>query len=188
MELVDVDMIVKHVKLKNLRSIISYYKVDTIELSDEIDISVLFEDFCLSMKEYWNISMIDQLESFSFLLSLCKLRKEQNIKIVKAFVSLLTPSENQNIRTVTNNINALWIYVEKHFDKTIKDYVDLLDLLVNSKIPLEATAHPSAYPNLIKNLSEIADKNIYVQCCDEIDRIEDNRQKTYLFLSTELFY
>lgn len=25
----------------------------------------------------------------------------------------------------------------------------------------------------------IADKNIYVQCCDEIDRIEDNRQKTY---------
>ena len=179
LELVDVDMIVKHVKLKNLRSIISYYKVDTIELSDEIDISVLFEDFCLSMKEYWNISMIDQLESFSFLLSLCKLRKEQNIKIVKAFVSLLTPSENQNIRTVTNNINALWIYVEKHFDKTIKDYVDLLDLLVNSKIPLEATAHPSAYPNLIKNLSEIADKNIYVQCCDEIDRIEDNRQKTY---------
>ena len=179
MELVDVDMIVKHVKLKNLRNIISYYKVDTIELSDEIDISVLFEDFCLSMKEYWNISMIDQLESFSFLLSLCKLRKEQNIKIVKAFVSLLTPSENQNIRTVTNNINALWIYVEKHFDKTIKDYVDLLDLLVNSKIPLEATAHPSAYPNLIKNLSEIADKNIYVQCCDEIDRIEDNRQKTY---------
>lgn len=179
MELVDVDMIVKHVKLKNLRSIISYYKVDTIELSDEIDISVLFEDFCLSMKEYWNISMIDQLESFSFLLSLCKLRKEQNIKIVKAFVSLLTPSENQTIRTVTNNINALWIYVEKHFDKTIKDYVDLLDLLVNSKIPQEATAHPSAYPNLIKNLSEIADKNIYVQCCDEIDRIEDNRQKTY---------
>lgn len=69
--------------------------------------------------------------------------------------------------------------MEKHFDKTIKDYVDLLDLLVNSKIPLEATAHPSAYPNLIKNLSEIADKNIYVQCCDEIDRIEDNRQKTY---------
>lgn len=66
MELVDVDMIVKHVKLKNLRNIISYYKVDTIELSDEIDISVLFEDFCLSMKEYWNISMIDQLESFSF--------------------------------------------------------------------------------------------------------------------------
>lgn len=75
--------------------------------------------------------MIYQLESFSFLLSLCKLRKEQNIKIVKAFVSLLTPSENQNIRTVTNNINALWIYVEKHFDKTIKDYVDLLDLLVS---------------------------------------------------------
>lgn len=178
-ELVDVDMMVKHIKLKNLRSIASYYKVDSIELSDEIDISVLFEDFCLSMKEYWNIGMIDQLESFSFLLSLCKLNQEQNTKIVKAFVALLTPSENENIRAITNNIHALWIYVRKHFDKTIEEYVGLLELLVNSEIPLEATAHPNAYPNLVKKLSEIADKNIYVHCCDELDRIKDNRQKTF---------
>ena len=179
MELVDVDMIVKHVKLKNLRSIISYYKVDSIELSEEIDISVLFEDFCLSMKEYWNGGMKDQLESFSFLLSLCKLNQEQNIKIVKAFVVLLTPSENENIRAITNNINALWIYVEKHFDKTIKEYVHLLALLINREIPLEKTAHLDSYSNLVKKLSEIAKKSIYVQCCDEIDRIEDNRQKTF---------
>ena len=172
-------MMVKHIKLKNLRSIASYYKVDSIELSDEIDISVLFEDFCLSMKEYWNIGMIDQLESFSFLLSLCKLNQEQNTKIVKAFVALLTPSENENIRAITNNIHALWIYVRKHFDKTIEEYVGLLELLVNSEIPLEATAHPNAYPNLVKKLSEIADKNIYVHCCDELDRIKDNRQKTF---------
>lgn len=178
-ELVDVDMMVKHVKLKNLRSIASYYKVDSIELSEEIDISILFEDYCLSMKEYWNVGMIDQLESFSFLLSLCKLNQEQNTRIVKAFIMLLTPSENENIRAITNNIYALWIYVGKHFDKSIKGYVDMLKLLVNSEIPLEMTTHPSAYPNLIKNLSEIADKKIYVQCCDELDRIKDNRQKTF---------
>ena len=179
-ELLDVDMMVKHIKQKELRSIASYYKVDSIEISDEFDISVLFENFCLSMKEYWNIRMIEQLESFSFLLSLCKLNQEQNSRIVKAFVVLLTPSETENIRAITNNIYALWIYVEKHFDKTIEEYVALLELLVNSEIPLEATAHPGAYPNLIKILSEMADKKIYIHCCDELDRIKDNiRQKTF---------
>ena len=179
-ELLDVDMMVKHIKQKDLRSIASYYKVDAIALSDEFDISVLFEDFCLSMKEYWNIRMIDQLESFSFLLSLCKLNQGQNARIVKAFVALLTPSENKNIRSITNNIYALWIYVEKHFDKAIKEYVPLLELLVNSDILLEATAHPSAYPNLIRILSEIADEKTYSHCCEEFNRIKDNnRQKTF---------
>lgn len=179
-ELLDVDMMVKHVKLKSIRSIASYYKVDSIELSDKFEISVLFEDFCSSMKKYWNVRMIDQLETFSFLLSLCKLNREQNTRIINAFVGLLTPSENENIRAITNNIYALWIYVEKHFDKTIKEYVALLDLLINREIPLEATAHPGAYPNLIKTLSEIADKKIYIHCCNEIDRIKDNiRQKTF---------
>lgn len=178
-ELVDVDMIVKHVKLKNLRNIVSYYKVDSIELSDEIDISVLFEDFCKSMKKYWNIRMIDQLESFSFLLSLCKLTKQQNIRITKAFLALLTPSDNENIRVIINNINALWIYVNKHFDKAIKEYVGLLELLINHKISLELTSHTDAYPNLVNKLSEIADKKIYIHCCDEINIIEDERKKTF---------
>lgn len=60
-ELLDVDMMVKHIKPKELRSIASYYKVESIELSDEFDISVLFENFCLSMKEYWNIRMIERI-------------------------------------------------------------------------------------------------------------------------------
>ena len=105
-ELLDVDMIVKHIKQKELRSIVSHYKVDSVELSDKFDISLLFEDFCLSMKEYWNLRMIEQLESFSFLLSLCKLNYEQNSRIVKAFVLLLTPDEKENVRTITNNIYA----------------------------------------------------------------------------------
>ena len=81
-ELLDVDMIVKHIKQKELRSIVSHYKVDSVELSDKFDISLLFEDFCLSMKEYWNFRMIEQLESFSFLLSLCKLNYEQNLSLI----------------------------------------------------------------------------------------------------------
>lgn len=179
-ELVDIDMMVKHVKLKDLKRIASHYKVDSIELFNEIDISLLFEDFCLSMKEYWNIRMIDQLKSFSFLLSLCKLNKEQNTKIVKAFITLFTPSKKESIRTITNNIDALWIYVEKHFDETIKDYIVLLDLLVNSDILLETTANLTKYSNLINVLSKMADKRIYIHCCKESGKMKDkSRNKTF---------
>lgn len=123
--------------------------------------------------------LIEQLESFSFLLSLCKLNYEQNSRIVKAFVLLLTPDEKENVRTITNNIYALSIYVKQHFDKDIKGYGDLLKLLINSDILLEATAHSNAYPELIQILSELADKKIYNNCCKEFDRIKDNnRQKT----------
>ena len=179
-ELVDIDMMVKHVELKALKRIVSHYKVESIKLSNEIDISLLFENFCLSMKEYWNIKMIDQLESFSFLLSLCKLNKEQNIKIVKAFITLLTPSKKEDVKTISNNIEALYIYVEKHFDETIKDYIVLLDLLVNSDILLETTANLTKYSNLINVLSKVADKRIYIHCCKEFDKMKDkSRNKTF---------
>lgn len=191
-ELLDLDMIVKHVKQKDLRTIVEYYKVNEIELSEEIDISELFEDFCLSMKEYWNVRMIEQLETFSFLLTLCKIDAMQNERIVRAFVNLLKISKGENIRTITNNIYALSTYVKKHFDKNTGAFNDLLKLLINAEILLEPTAHKNAYPELISILSELADEGIYMKCCKEFEGIKgNNRQKTlwvYIYRNILLKY
>ena len=188
LELLDVDMMVKHFKEKDLRNIALHYKVDSIAVSENFDISVLFEDFCISMKEYWNIRMIDQLESFSFLLSLCELNQEQNSKIVKAFVNLLTISENENIHVITNNIYALSIYVKAHFDKSIKEYGNLLDLLINSDILLEATTHQNAYIDMVGVLSVLANEKIYNNCCIEFEKVKGNsRQKTlWVFITKKI--
>lgn len=177
---------VKHIKEKDLRNIALHYKVDSITVSDEFDISVLFVDFCLSMKEYWNIRMINQIESFSFLLLLCELNQEQNSKIVKAFVNLLTISENENIHVIINNIYALSIYVKAHFDKGIKKYVDLLDLLINSDILLEA--YPNAYPDLIGRLSVLANEKIYNDCCIEFEKINGNSHQRTLWVFMICFF
>lgn len=56
--------------------------------------------------------MIEQLETFSFLLTLCKIDAMQNERIVRAFVNLLKISKGENIRTITNNIYALSTYVK----------------------------------------------------------------------------
>lgn len=181
-ELLDVDMIVKHIKEKNLKNITLYYKVDKITLSSEFDISVLFENFCLSMKEYWHLGMIEQLKTFCFLLSLCKLNQEQNIRIVKAFITLLTISEKETIRVITDNMQPLFTYMKAHFDRNIKEYIDLLYLLINSDIILETTANYNVYVDIIKILSELADERIYTQCCKEFDKIKDNNHKKIFWL------
>lgn len=188
LKLLDVDMMVKHFKEKDLRNIALHYKVDSIAVSENFDISVLFEDFCISMKKYWNIRMIDQLESFSFLLSLCELNQEQNSKIVKAFVNLLTISENENIHVITNNIYALSIYVKAHFDKSIKEYGNLLDLLINSDILLEATTHLNAYIDMVGVLSVLANEKIYNNFCKEFEKVKGNsRQKTlWVFITKKI--
>lgn len=132
--------------------------------------------------------MIDQLESFSFLLSLCALNQEQNSKIVKAFVNLLTISENENIHVITNNIYALSIYVKAHFDKSIKEYGNLLDLLINSDILLEATTHQNAYIDMVGVLSVLANEKIYNNCCIEFEKVKGNsRQKTlWVFITKKI--
>lgn len=189
-ELLDVDMMVKHIKQKDLKSIALHYKVDSIDLSEGWDISVLFEDFCMSMKEYWNIWMIGQLETFSFLLSLCRLTTEQNTRIVKAFILLLTPSVEENINTIINNIYALSIYVKKHFDKNIGEYKDLLKLLINNNILLNLTTHKDAYPELIKTLSVLKDEELYNICCEEFDRIKDTtrRKMVWIYIYRNIFW
>lgn len=177
--LLDVDMMVKHIKPKELKNIASHYKVDSIELSDDFDIVTLFENFCLSMKEFWHIRMTAQLGSFSFLLSLCELNQEQNSRILKAFLSLLNNPEKE-VSMIADNIDAVMIYVKKHFDKDIEGYVALLETLINSDILVEQTIYWPAYLEVINVLSELTDKKIYDKWCDEFDRIQKNdRQKIF---------
>ena len=185
-ELVDLDMIVKHIKIKNLKSIASHYKVDSIEISNKIDISLLFENFCLSMKKYYHLRMEEQLESFCFILSLCKLSKEQNKKIVKSFILLLGLIQNKNFELTAKIIHVLHIYVEKHFDKTIFEYNKLLVLLINAGILKVSGVNFYEYCNLVSILSEIADERIYKICCVEISKLSDFAQKVSFVFSNRM--
>lgn len=177
LELLDVDMIVKHISLKDLRCMATYYKVGTITLSDKLDIAELFENFCLSMKEYWHIRMIDQLESFGFLLSLCKLNERENTRVTKAFVSLLTISSSENIKMVTKHMSALLLYARVHFDKSVGIYADLLEILVDVNILPHETMYDHTYSELVDVLSDVSNKKIQDKCNRELKKIEGDKNK-----------
>lgn len=179
MNIIDIDMIVRHIKLKDLRTWISHYKVFTVKINIDIDIATLFEDFCISMKTFWNVQLIEQLKTFSLLLSLSEMSKEQNKQIVDALISLSTPDKTTNIGELTNNIFAIMTFVERHYDKEIESYTRLLELLINKEI-IKYIDDNSEYIILVKKLSKSSNEEIYQKCCEIVEENNDKRQRSFL--------
>ena len=182
--LLDIDMIVKHISVKELKSIIWKYKVEYIFIDTNVDVAELFENFCVSMKKYFVIKRIDQLESFSLLLSLCRLNLEQNREITTAFLRLMTPNKSENINAVTNCIKALSVYAASHFDSGIPEYYNLLELLINKDVFSDAMfKSKKEFVELIARLSSPNDK-LYDKIWTEYNKLavgEDKALWAYTF-------
>ncbi|MGN0619230.1 MAG: SIR2 family protein [Ruminiclostridium sp.] len=183
--LIDIDMIVKHTKLSNFNNWLSHYKVFGIKIDDTVDIVEIFENFCISMRCFWNRSMEEHLKVFSKLISLVELTQEQKHQILMALIALVTPDEEIGIKILLNSINAIWIYVQKHYDENDELYKTLLTMLLN-KMLLTHPESKSYAAKLIEKLSAHADINIYRICNNMIINCNDNREKcdfTFVFRS-----
>ncbi len=177
--LIDIDMIVKHTKLKKFNSWLSHYKVSYIKVTGSIDIAEIFEDFCISMRCFWNLSMEEHLKVFSRLISLTELTPEQNHRILKAFITLVKPNDKIGPNMLRNSLNAIWIYVQKHYNSNDELYKTLLLLMVNEHILRNPLDGKKAYEKLVDILSTHADKKIYNICKKIIINSNNSREKSY---------
>lgn len=177
--LMDIDMIVKHTKFKNFENWISYYKVFEIQINESVDVAETFENFCISMRTFWNLSFEEHLKVFSKLISLVELTKEQKHRILKAFITLVKPDERIGINMLRNSLNALWIYVQKHYDSSDENCKELLTLMINEQILRDPLDGKAAYEKLIEKLSVHADNNAYSICENLISNCNENRKKVY---------
>lgn len=178
--LMDIDMIVKHTKYTEFCSWISHYKVFTVNIEEGIDISELFEDFCVSTRMFFNIHLFEQIKVFCKLISLVDFNEEQKHRIIEAFISLVKPDEKIGIEMMRNSLNALWIYVQKHYDENDSSYNKLLALLINIEVAKEPLDGMKAYKNLINILLPNADEKIYESCCGLIYNTDGERVKALL--------
>ncbi len=178
--LIDIDMIVKHSKYKDFCSWISYYKVFSVNIEEDLDVSELFSDFCVSMTNLFNINSIEQLKVFSKLLSLIKLTKEQKHRIVIAFIHLNKADETTGVNMLRNNLIALWTFIEKHYDENDSLYKEVLLQLINIELIKEPLGGMVAYQNIINRLLPNADIKIYESFCDLIDKADDERTKALI--------
>lgn len=183
--LIDIDIIVKHTNYNNFKNWISYYKVFSLKLDKGIDIVDLFENFCMSMKNFWNRNLNEKLKVFSILISLVKLTSDQKNCILKAFINLVTPDvESEGAVMLRNCLNAIWIFVNKQYEDN-ENYTKLLRLLINEDLVKNLLDGKSAYEKLIDKLWCYADEEIYNRCNNMIvnqgnDIQENGRIKSYL--------
>ena len=177
--LIDIDMIVKHTTFKKFNNWLSNYKVFQIKIDDGIDIAEIFENFCVSMRCFWNLSVDEHLKLFSKLISMVELTSEQKHRILKAFITLVEPDEKISISRLRNNLNAIWIYVQKHYDSSDILYKKMLTLLINEQILRDPLDGKTACEKLIEKLSINADKDIYMSCVDIIAKCDNKRAKSY---------
>ncbi|MBE6845920.1 MAG: hypothetical protein E7508_09510 [Ruminococcus sp.] len=177
--LIDIDIIVKHTRLNNFNSWLSYYKVFQINIDASIDIAEIFGNFCISMRCFRNSFMNEHLKIFSKLISLVELTSDQKHRILKAFITLVEPDETVSIYMLRQSLNAIWTYVQKHYDSSNELYKTLLTLMVNEQILRDPLDGETACKKLIEKLSVHADKDIYMRCTDIITKCDDKRVKSY---------
>lgn len=178
--LIDIDMIVKHTKYKNFNSWLSHYKVFRIEFDNSVDIVEIFENFCISMRYFWNRYMDEHLKVFSKLLSLAELTSQQKHRILQAFITLVEPSETISFRMLRNSLNAIWIYIQKHYDSNDELNKTLLNLLINEQLIGDLLDGRNAYEQLVEVLSIHADEVTYSVCEKIISYSKDGKQKSHL--------
>ncbi len=180
---IDIDMIVKHTSFKNFNNWLSYYKVFKIEIDSSIDIVEIFENFCISMRSFWNSHLNEHLQIFSKLISLVELTSEQKHRILNAFIKLVEPDKNKGINLLRNSLNSIWLYIEKHYDDGDNLYSALLKLLVNGQLVRNDIRNifvsKYTYKQLITKLYVHADEDIYKVCVDMIDKNKLNIEKSY---------
>lgn len=184
--LLDIDIIVKHTKYNNFESWISFYKVFTIKVDENVNIVEVFENFCISMRKFWNIYWDEQLKVFSKLISLVELTAEKKHQVLKSYLTLVEPDEEINIFMLRNSLNAIWIYVQKHYDSSDSFYERLLALLVNGQLVKDTLDGANAYKELIKKLSNHANQSIYDACVKIIDETDDKSRSHVVFVFSNI--
>lgn len=180
LNITDIDMIIRHVKFKDFKSWISNYKVFQIILSDELDIAKNFDNFCTSIKKYWQDENVDYVNNFGLLLSLLELSENEYQAIFYSYIKLITPTDNLDIKMLINCLHSLWLFIDKNYHAKEKLNYTLLDLLINEFLLTDHFEMQSDYINLIRTLSSCADEKIYKKCCDIIDNCDSNKKANYL--------
>lgn len=178
LNLTDVDMIIRHVKFKDFKSWVSYYKVFKLMLKDELDIAVIFDNFCTSIKNCWLIAYEEYINNWGLFLSLLELSEDKCHDILSSYIKLVTPDEKISIVMLRNCLRSLWLFIDKHSNIEEQNYI-LLNLLINEFILINPLDMENDYRNLISKLYVFADEKIYKKCCDIIENCDSDRKKSY---------
>lgn len=177
LNIIDINMIIRHISYKEFCSWISYYKVFNLNIQKDIDISELFDHFCSSIRSNWQTEYSEYINLFGKILSLIEISSNDCHRILLSFLKLVTPDDQITVKMAQICIKALLLFVSKHHDNSDETYLQLLSIYINSSILDDLLNMENDYIHLIKILSVHADREICDKCSGVIDHYIYDKQK-----------
>lgn len=182
--LIDIDIIIRHMKYNDFCTWISYYKVFQLKLIEKLDITRIFDDFCTTMVKYWLNEYTNYINNFGKILSLLVFNKDECHKILNSYIKLITLDDNVSIGMLKNCLGALRLFLDKHYYEEDESNYTILDLLVNKDFLIEPNIIED-YIWIIHTLYQCSDEKLYKRCCYIIENCDSDRNKaiySYAFI------
>lgn len=177
--ILDIELLTKFTKPRNLQSWINLYKIENLKLQDNIDISTLFSNLCESYIEFNVFFWVEYFKNYSILLNYFTLNDHQIRIIYKSIIKLLKKSFNYYLeinRILLSIIDDLFFkYKIYEKDQFVDENLSLLKIIVeNYKIQLNLDFSNSDLKNFISGINNILSK--LKSSINNLEDIEDFRE------------
>ena len=187
---IDIDMMVKYSKAKDLKAWIKKYSVQEIEIGEDIDVVQKFSNFCSSMAHFMVRYWVDSLHCFAIMLCLIKLENHQKIGVLEALCTLMESCVDTSpaiIEEIFETIEYLISYLK------VKDAADSYSRLIASMLstkvyPLLIERHKRVLERILKKIGEFANETLKKCINAEIEAIENKEEKCEKMYMTRFLF
>ena len=176
---IDIDIIVKYTKHKNLKEWIKKYKIQNLKIADA-DIVNKFNNYCKSIKKFNNRNWEDHTLNFLVLISLTEFDSTQKKALLGSFIDLM-----KHLSCSPAAISSIFYGIETVVNKfspyfTNQMVEDLLSCLFEPAVYKTAMERcDSALLRVIKKLSDEVSEDFKTSIETDIDSLESPKEKAF---------
>lgn len=183
---IDLDMFVKYMTSRSLKSLLKKYSVQFLEIDKDMDIVQKYKNLCSGFAHFKHRRWYDHLYNFTIIICLVELDKNSKKEIFVAMthmVKMITKDSPKTIDNLFESVNHLVKNITiKEVDKAKSDLLDTI--LMPNVYPLLVERHRASFSYIVKELSPYIKIKTQKRLIAEIDSIEDKKdkiKKVYLF-------
>lgn len=179
---IDLDMFIKYIEPKALKSLLQKYSVQFLEMKENINIALKYKNLCSSLSHFKNRRWIANLYNFTIIICLVRLDDNSRIEIFAEFADVFKQIVKSSPAIGVELIEIINYFVKnlvvEDTDKVAEAKAELLDaLLLEDFYPMAKERHGTIILMLKRELASYIKEETKAHIIAVIDAIEDKGQK-----------
>lgn len=176
---IEIDMIVKYTRSKDLLAWIKKYKVHNLIIDEGINLAAKFVSYCKCYPEFKNMRWADQMLCFVTLLSKISFYASEINDMSEAFVELIVSLSKKNAQEICRIFKAITLFITKVMTKEQKGFMEKILFVLSEPNVTTAVVgiHNWYFDRILAFLAPYASTDVKQKICDEIAAIDNDRLK-----------